>query len=85
MKIFLSAIEGPYAKIGEEKGEIAKELTRNNIHSPEMQDAIGDTLVTIIIFADILGYDARECLQMAYNEIKDRKGKTINDSFVKDK
>lgn len=73
-----------YAKVNEEVGEIAHELTRDRLDSPEMKDAIGDTLVTIIIFADILGLDTRECLENAYREIAGRHGKTINGSFVKD-
>lgn len=73
-----------YAKVNEEIGEIAHELTRGNLKSPEMKDAIGDTLVTIIILADILGYDPTRCLEAAYAVIKDRSGHTENGSFVKD-
>ena len=73
-----------FAKLNEESGEIAHELTRNQLQSEEMKDAIGDTLVTIIILADILGLDVHECLEGAYNEIKNRKGETINGSFVKE-
>lgn len=73
-----------YAKFNEEAGEIAHELTRNRWNSDEMKDALGDTLVTLIILADILGYDIIDCLLCAYEEIKDRKGKNINGSFVKE-
>lgn len=73
-----------FAKVNEEVGEIAHELTRGNLKSPEMKDAIGDTLVTLIILADILGYDSVRCLEAAYEEIKDRRGHTENGSFVKD-
>lgn len=73
-----------YAKMSEEKGEIASELTRMNWDSDKMKDSIGDTLVTIIIFSDILGLDPKDCLELAYNEIKDRTGKTVNKSFIKD-
>lgn len=31
-----------------------------------------------------LGYDFADCLEVAYNEIKDRKGKWIDGSFVKE-
>ena len=73
-----------FAKVNEEVGEIAHELTRGNLKSPEMKDAIGDTLVTIIILSDILGYDPIRCLEAAYAEIKDRKGRTENGSFIKE-
>ena len=72
-----------YAKLNEEVGEIAHELTRDRLYSSEMMDALGDTFVTLIILADILHFDIRECLEAAYSEIKDRDGKTINGSFVK--
>lgn len=73
-----------FAKFIEESGEIAHELTRGNFQCLEMEDALGDTLVTLIILADILGYDLKECLQEAYDVISKRKGKTINGSFVKE-
>lgn len=31
-----------------------------------------------------LGYDFADCFELAYNEIKDRKGKWIDGSFVKE-
>lgn len=73
-----------YAKVNEEVGEIAHEITRNNIQSDEFQDAIGDAMVTLIILADIAGYRAEDCLEMAYNEIAPRLGKTVNATFIKD-
>lgn len=32
----------------------------------------------------VLGYDFADCFEVAYNEIKDRKGKWIDGSFVKE-
>lgn len=71
-------------KVNEEVGEIATEITHNRLHGDGMIDALGDSLVTIIILADILGYDPRECLQEAYNVISKRKGETIDGCFVKE-
>lgn len=73
-----------FAKVNEEVGEIAHELTRNNLHSTEVEDAIGDTLVTVIILADILDIDPVIALAKAYETIKDRKGHTENGSFIKE-
>lgn len=70
-------------KVIEEVGEIAHEITRNQ-NGPELVDAIGDSLVTIIILADILGHDPFVCLTAAYNEIKNRKGVTENGTFVRE-
>lgn len=72
-----------YAKVNEEIGEIAHEITRNRLDSDEIKDAIGDSAVTLIILSDILGLDFVDCLYGAYKEIKDRKGETKNGSFIK--
>lgn len=37
-------------------------------------DAIGDTLVTLIMTGSLLDLDVVDCLHHAYNQIKDRKG-----------
>lgn len=71
-------------KVNEEVGEIATEITHDRLHGPDMIDAIGDSLVTIIILADILGYDPANCLQEAYNVISKRKGKTKDGCFIKE-
>jgi len=34
--------------------------------------------------SNILGYDFEECFELAYQEIKDRKGRWIDGSFVKE-
>lgn len=73
-----------YAKVNEEIGEIAHELTRNRRNSMELVDALGDSFVTLIILTDILGYDVNGVIAAAYEVIKDRKGKTISGSFIKD-
>jgi len=69
-------------KIMEELGETSAALLKKN--EPELKDGIGDILVTVIIFAQQLGYTPAECLEAAWNEIKDRKGKTKEGVFVKD-
>lgn len=70
-------------KVIEEVGEIAHEITRNN-NGLALIDAIGDTLVTIIILSDIVGHNPTHCLNMAYDEIKNRKGSTKDGTFVKE-
>lgn len=39
------------------------------------KDGIGDTLVTLIMVAAKLDVDVVQCLALAYDEIKDRKGR----------
>lgn len=70
-------------KVMEEVGEIAHEVSRNR-YGEEFRDAIGDTLVTILILADIASARPMGCLELAYREIRDRKGKTENGTFVKE-
>ena len=72
-----------YAKVNEEIGEIAHELTRNRKNSTELMDALGDSFVTLIILTNILGYDVNGVISSAYEVIKDRKGKTVDGSFIK--
>ncbi|MGZ9496145.1 MazG-like family protein [Staphylococcus epidermidis] len=69
-------------KFHEEAGEVAAALSRNNRDA--LKDGIGDTVVTLIILAQQQGWTLEECLQYAYDEIKNRKGITINGTFVKD-
>lgn len=73
-----------FAKVNEEVGEIAHELTRSRFDSDDLWDAIGDTTVTLIGLCHHLGIDFEECLSQSYHVIKNRKGKVINGSFVKD-
>jgi len=70
-------------KVIEELGETAGAIAKNK-KTEEIQDGIGDTFVTVIILAYQLGLNPTECLERAWNEIKDRKGKTQNGIFVKD-
>lgn len=45
---------------------------------------LGDILVTLIIVAEQLDLDIEYCLDVAYDKIKDRKGKMIGGKFVKE-
>lgn len=79
-----------FAKINEEVGELAHELVRgycgggDSVPSQETVDAIGDIIITVIIFADIVGVDPLGALQLSYDTIKGRTGHTENGSFIKD-
>jgi len=69
-------------KLLEECGELAGAILKNK--REEIVDAIGDIQVVLIILSEQLGIDYDEALVSAYNQIKERKGKTINGSFVKE-
>lgn len=68
-------------KFYEEAGEVAAALSRGKMDA--LKDGIGDTVVTLIILAQQHDMTLQECLQYAYDEIKGRKGKTINGTFIK--
>lgn len=69
-------------KIIEEVGELASAILKKK--RKEEIDAVGDIMVTLIIFAEIRGYDVMSALGYAYQEIKDRTGKMVDGSFIKD-
>ena len=69
-------------KFYEEAGEVASALSRGQMDA--LKDGIGDTVVTLINLAQQHDMTLQECLQYAYDEIKDRKGKTINGTFIKE-
>lgn len=76
-----------WMRITEEVGEIRDVLLKpTKFTEPQaaLKDAIGDTLVTIIVLAHQLDLDVIECLGIACDEIKNRKGKMVNGTFVKE-
>ncbi len=50
----------------------------------EIQDALGDIFVTIIIGAEMQGLKLEDCLESAYNIISKRTGVMRDGQFVKD-
>lgn len=70
------------AKTQEELGEIAGAMIRE--HKDNIEDGIGDVAVCLIILAAQHGLRFEKCLERAYNEIKDRQGKTVGGAFIKE-
>lgn len=68
-------------KVMEELGEVAAAIVRSDRAS--LRDGIGDSVVTLIILAMQNDVDLFECLNCAYDEIKDRTGEMVKGSFVK--
>ena len=69
-------------KLAEEFGELAEGLAKDK--PEQVEDSIGDMYVVMTILSLQLGLDIEDCVQKAYNEIKERKGKMINGVFVKE-
>jgi len=69
-------------KTTEEVAELLAALSKGD--KAEAKDAYGDILVTLIIGAALADVDLVDCLNGAYNQIKDRKGYLTKDGiFVK--
>ena len=69
-------------KLGEEFGELFEGLAKGN--EALTKDAIGDMYVVLTILSQQLGFTIEECIEIAYAEIKDRRGKMIDGVFVKE-
>ena len=70
-----------YVKLMEEAGELAQALLNKDAY--EIKDAIGDMVVVLTNLAALEGMQIENCIDSAYNEIKSRKGKMTNGTFVK--
>ena len=68
-------------KVGEEVGELFKAIVKND--EAQIIDAVGDTYVTLVILCQQLGIELSDCVNTAYGEIKDRKGKLVDGTFIK--
>lgn len=86
-------ISAQAAKVLEEATETALAATafQFTAHPPEAvkskletKDGIGDTMVTLILLAEMMGTDVEKCLEIALTEIQGRKGKMVNGQFVKE-
>jgi len=71
-----------FCKLMEEAGELGRAILKND--NTEFIDAIGDMVVVLTNLAHLGGTTIEECIDSAYNEIKDRKGGMKNGTFVKE-
>lgn len=71
-----------FIKLIEEVGELAQGIAKNDI--VQIIDSIGDVQVVLIILSALYDLDNDKCLEHAYEQIKNRTGKTVNGIFIKD-
>lgn len=69
-------------RIGQSPEEVYSDYEQIETQENMMLE-MGDIFVTLIILCEDLEIDTVVCLEMAYEKIKDRRGKTINGTFVK--
>ena len=70
-----------FCKLMEEGGELGRAILKKDQH--EFVDAIGDMVVVLTNLAYLGGTTIEQCIDAAYAEIKTRKGKMLNGTFVK--
>ena len=68
-------------KLGEEYGELCQGDLKQR--REQVKDSIGDMYVVMTIYCLQHDIDFQECVQSAYDTIKNRKGKTVNGTFIK--
>lgn len=71
-----------FRKTMEETKELAVGIDTKNID--EVRDAIGDIFVTLVMQTQAWNLTMQECVEQAWDDIKDRKGKMVDGVFVKD-
>jgi len=69
-------------KLVEEVGETCRAILKGN--QSDIEDGIGDAVVVLTNLAHLCNTDIEHCIELAYNEIKDRTGKMDNGTFKKD-
>ena len=69
-----------FAKLIQEAGELSDNICKGN----DIKDDIGDMMVVLINIAERNGITMSECLRVAYNDIKDRKGTMVDGVFIKE-
>lgn len=69
-----------YMKLIQECGELSDNICKGR----DIKDDIGDIMVVLINIAVRNNITMTECLQVAYDDIKDRKGRMVDGVFVKE-
>jgi NTP pyrophosphatase (non-canonical NTP hydrolase) len=60
------------------------ELSDNVCKGRDIRDDIGDCIVILVNIAERNGVSITECCEVAYNDIKDRKGRLVDGVFIKE-
>lgn len=69
-------------KLVEEMGELAHGIAKNR--PDEVMDGIGDMVVVLTIMAAQNDMTIEQCIAMAWDEIKDRRGRIVDGVFIKE-
>jgi len=69
-----------FCKLIQEAGELSDNICKGK----DIRDDVGDMMVVLINIMERNGLSMEDCLEVAYDDIKDRKGKMIDGVFVKE-
>jgi len=69
-------------KLVEEVGETCRAILKED--HDEVIDGIGDCVVVLTNLAELMDVSIEECIEAAYDEIKNRTGKMENGTYKKD-
>jgi len=75
--------EAQVLKLMSEMGELADNIAKGRYEAA--QDDIGDCIVVLVMISSLIDTDIKKCMEIAWNDIKDRKGYlNENGVFIKD-
>jgi NTP pyrophosphatase (non-canonical NTP hydrolase) len=78
-----STAQAQLLKAVSEMGELADATLKKQM--PAITDGVGDVMVCLIIYCALLDINLVDCMEWAYEEIKERKGTLLeNGVFVKE-
>jgi NTP pyrophosphatase (non-canonical NTP hydrolase) len=69
-----------FCKLIQEAGELSDNICKGK----DISDDIGDMIVVLINIAERNNLTLKECLEKAWDDIKDRKGKMVDGIFIKE-
>lgn len=75
-----STDQAQYVKLIEEAGELAGNIARGR----DVRDDIGDMLVVLINIMERNGLTMSECLAVAWDDKKHRRGRLVDGVFIKE-
>jgi NTP pyrophosphatase (non-canonical NTP hydrolase) len=68
------------AKLVQEMGELSDSICKEK----DVRDDIGDMIVVLLNITERNNVTLEECLEQAWNDIKDRKGRMVDGIFIKE-
>ena len=77
-----ATMQAQFVKLIEEIGELAQGIAKGRPDA--IEDGIGDAVVVLTILAAQHGVTIEDCIEIAWNEIKDRKGRVVGGVYLKE-